>query len=205
MLELPPIDLALSTTRSVRKRIDFDRSVPPELIERCIDVATQAPTGLEREAWRFLVVTDSEPKQQIAALYRKAFDAVVSNPVAELGPSYRHLAETLQDFPCLILVCSKGRPEADNTAQQVAFYGSVLPAAWSLMVCLRARGLGSTWTTLLVRHEEPVAEALGIPADVTQTVLLPVGFTKEAVLRPAPRKPAHEVTYWNRWGRRRSD
>ena len=51
----------VETTRSVRKRLDYDRPVPPELIERCIDAAVQAPTGLNREAWRFLVLTDPEP------------------------------------------------------------------------------------------------------------------------------------------------
>ena len=83
---------------------------------------------------------------------------------------------------------------------QVAFYGSVLPAAWSLMVALRARRIGSTWTSLLLLHEEEAARALGIPPGVSQTVLLPVGYIKGAKLRPAKRKPAAEVTYWNRWG-----
>ncbi len=194
MLDLEPIDEALSTTRSVRRRIDFERPVPPELIERCIDIAAQAPTGLQREAWRFLVLTDRGAKERIAELYRAAFDAILPERIAELrksgmnvaepGPSYRQLADTLQDFPCLILVCSEGRPESDNVAHHVAFYGSVLPAAWSLMVALRARGLGATWTTLLARHEDEVAREFGIPTDVTQTVLLPTGFTKDAVLRP---------------------
>ncbi len=86
---------------------------------------------------------------------------------------------------------------------QVGFYGSVLPAAWSLMLALRARGIGSTWTSLLVLHEEAVADVLGIPADISQTVLLPIGYMKDAVLKPAKRKPAHEVTYWNAWGQER--
>ena len=88
---------------------------------------------------------------------------------------------------------------------QLAFFASVLPAAWSLMLALRAKGLGSTWTTLLLGEEAAVAETLGIPDGVTQTVLLPVAYTKDAVLRPANRKPAHEVTYWNRWGARRAE
>jgi nitroreductase len=82
----------------------------------------------------------------------------------------------------------------------VGFYGSVLPAAWSLMLALRARGLGSTWTSLLVLHEQEVAESLGIPDDVSQTVLLPVGYMKDAVLKRAKRKPSAEVTYWEHWG-----
>jgi nitroreductase len=210
MLDPAPIDFALSTTRSVRRRIDFERPVSPKLLEDCIDVATQAPTGLNRESWRFVVVTEPSPKDALGALYRAAFDDLVAVRFAELsaaghevptpGPAYRLLAERLQDFPALVLVCSEGRPHPEDAAQQVAFFGSVLPAAWSLMVALRARGLGATWTTLLAQRSAEVARVLEIPEDVTQTVLLPVGHTKDAVLRPAARRPAREVTYWNRWG-----
>ena len=208
-----PIDLALSTTRSVRRRIDFERPLPPEVIEACVAVATQAPTGLQRESWRFVVVTDEPVKCAIARHYREAFDERMEERLAELrrtgaplpepGPTYRMLADRLQDFPALILVCSEGRADAADTAQQVAFYGSVLPAAWSLMVALRARGIGSTWTTLLVQREPEIAQILGIPPDVTQTVLLPAGYMDRAVLKPAPRRGPAEVTYCNGWGRPR--
>ncbi len=107
-------------------------------------------------------------------------------------------------MPVLILVCMQGRPDG-TLARQVGFYGSILPAAWSLMVALRARGLGSTWTSLHLINEREAAELLGIPDDVTQTVLLPVGYMRDAVLAPAPRKGAREVTYWNEWGAARPD
>ena len=200
------------TTRSVRRRLDFDRPVEPEVIERCIDAAVQAPTGMNREAWRFLVLTDAEPKARVADLYRSGFDALArrferDRPAAfdgvqplEERPTYVGLAENMQRLPALILVCSEGRPDPNQHAMQLAFYASVLPAAWSLMLSLRAEGLGTTWTTLLVSEEERVAESLGIPQGVTQTVLLPVAYTLGAKLRPAKRRPAGEVTYWNRWG-----
>lgn len=202
----------VETTRSVRRRLDFDRPVEPEVIERCIDAAVQAPTGMNREAWRFLVLTEPEPKARVAELYRAGFNGLADRfrdqipkemrdqKLPSERPTYVGLAENMHRMPALILVCSEGRPVADNLAMQVAFYGSVLPAAWSLMLALRASGLGSTWTTLLVTEEERVAQALGIPDDVTQTILLPVAYTKDAVLRPAKRQGAGEVTYWNRWG-----
>lgn len=207
----------VSTARSVRRRLDFDRPIDPALIERCIDAAVQAPTGLNREAWRFLVLTDPAPKQQVAELYRESMatlserfadrvpDAMKGVQLPSERPTYVGLAENLERMPALILVCSLGRPDPANTAMQVAFYGSVLPAAWSLMLALRASGLGTTWTTLLVSEEERVAEALGIPPDVTQTILLPVAWTKGAVLKPADRKGAAEVTHWNRWDGTRSE
>lgn len=205
----------LETTRSVRRRLDFDRPVPEALLERCIDAAVQAPTGLDREAWRFLVLTEPEPKARVAELYRASMASLADRvrdrlppdvSAADLPserPTYVGLAENLHRMPALILVCSQGRPAHGDTAMQVAFYGSVLPAAWSLMLALRASGLGTTWTTLLASEERRVADALGIPEDVTQTVLLPVAWTRGAVLCRASRKGADEVAYWNGWGRTR--
>jgi nitroreductase len=103
-------------------------------------------------------------------------------------------------MPALIIVCAEGRPAPDSIPLQVSFYGSILPAAWSLMLALRARGIGATWTTLHLLHEREAAAQVGIPENVTQTILLPVGYTRNAVLRPAERRPPGEVTYWNRWG-----
>ena len=107
-------------------------------------------------------------------------------------------------MPALVIAGLRGRYDAQPQIIQASAYGSVLPAAWSLMVALRARGLGTTWTTLHLLHEAEAARLLGIPADVTQTVLLPVGYTRDARLRPAGRREPHEVTYWNEWGVTRS-
>ena len=206
--DLASVDLVLRTTRSVRRKLDDSRPVAPELIEECIEIATQAPTGRNAQAWRFLVVTEPEAKQWLGELYRRAFEHYAAlreaDPDAEpVKATHRLLADRLHEMPALILVCIEGRPEPLSVAQQVAFYGSVLPAAWSLMLALRARGLGSTWTTLHLLHEDEAARALGIPEGVTQTILLPVGYTRGAVLRPAERRGPREVTYWNRWGERR--
>ena len=77
-IDLDSIDHVLSTTRSVRRRIDFDRPVEPSVIETCIDLATQAPTGANMESWRFLVVRSPEKKSAIAKLYRSALELFVS-------------------------------------------------------------------------------------------------------------------------------
>lgn len=199
-MDLKAVDEVLRTTRSVRRRIDFGRAVPPEVIEECIEIATQAPTGVHAESWRFLVVTDPEKKAALAALYRRALDTFAAARGAAPKEAQRALAERLHEMPVLILVCAEGRVEVASLPLQVGFYGSVLPAAWSLMLALRARGLGSTWTSLHLLHEAEAAALLGIPPDVTQTVLLPVGYTLGAVLRPATRKAPAEVTYWNGWG-----
>lgn len=203
-MDLASVDQVLTTTRSVRRRIDFQRPVEASVIEECIEIATQAPTGANQESWRFLVLTESERKQQVAELYRSALATYVDARGFEVRPAQRALADRMHEMPVLVIVCNEGRPLSDSVAMQVAFYGSVLPAAWSLMLALRSRGLGSTWTTLHLLHAERAAAALGIPDGVTQTVLLPVGYTLDAVLRPAKRRTPAEVTYWNRWGATRA-
>jgi nitroreductase len=202
-MDLNSVDELLTTTRSVRRRIDFERPVEPRIIEECIGLAVQAPTGIHQESWRFLVLSDPEPKATLAELYRSALGTFVEARGAEVRPAQRALADRLHEMPLLILVCSEGRAASDSVALQVAFYGSVLPAAWSLMLALRSRGLGATWTTLHLLHEREAAAAFGIPDGVTQTVLLPVGYTQNAVLKAAKRRSPESVTYWNRWGDRR--
>ncbi len=199
-IDLESFDRVLETTRSVRRRLDFDRPIEPEVIERCINIATQAPTGINAENWRFLVVTSAEKKLKLADLYRRALATLSEARGVPLKPTQHALADRLHEIPALILVCAIGRIANGSVPMQVGFYGSILPAAWSLMLALRARGLGSTWTSLLGFHEEEVARILGIPDEVTQTVMLPVGYMSGAVLKPAIRKPARDVTYWDHWG-----
>jgi nitroreductase len=160
------------------------------------------------------VIVDPDRKFQMAELYRRSLAEMTELRVQHskktgsepptLRKVHQDLADRLHEMPALILVCMQGRA-GDTRAQQVGFYGSILPAAWSLMVALRARGLGSTWTSLHLINERDAAELLGIPEDVTQTVLLPVGYMRGAVLAPAPRKRAAEVVYWNEWGNSRPD
>ena len=199
-IDLESVDRVLETTRSVRRRLDFDRPIEPEVIERCIEIATQAPTGINAENWRFIVVTSPEKKLALADLYRSAFITLSEARGIPLKPAQRALADRIHEMPALILVCAIGRVAEGSAPMQVGFYGSILPAAWSLMLALRARGLGSTWTSLLGFHEREVARILEIPDEVSQTVMLPVGYMKGAVLKPAKRNPARDVTFWDRWG-----
>ena len=67
-------DELLTTTRSVRRRLDFERSVPRELLLECIEIAAQAPSATNRQTWQWLIVTDAARKRSIADCYRKAFD-----------------------------------------------------------------------------------------------------------------------------------
>ena len=96
-----PIDAVLTTTRSVRRRLDLARPVEREIIEQCLEIAVQAPCGSSRGRYHFMVVTDPGERLAIADIYRKAYrDIIGDDPVWErspLGISSRYLAEHLQD------------------------------------------------------------------------------------------------------------
>jgi nitroreductase len=192
------IDHILSTARSVRRKLDFETPVSKQDIEACIDVAVQAPTGLAGENWRFMVITDADLKVKIADIYREVLLQISQSRNVTLKPSQHALMARLHEIPCMIMVFSIGEPGIEAPGQ-LAFYGSILPAAWSLMLAMRARGIGTTWTSLLSSRSDEISELLGIPSGVTQTVMLPAAYTKGAILKKAKRQPAREVTYWNGW------
>lgn len=216
-MDLTTVDKLLTTTRTVRRRLDFERPVEPEIIQECLQIAIQAPTGGNAQGWHFLVVTDAEKKAQIGELYRESF-AIYARERAErplptgrssesddaqrmrVAKSAVYLANRMGQVPVMIIPCIHGRVENLGTMLQAGLYGSILPAAWSLMLALRARGLGSAWTTLHLRYEKEVAGILDIPANVTQAALLPVAYYAGEDFKPAKRVPATEVTSWNTWG-----
>jgi len=215
-MDLATADRLLTTTRSVRKRLDLERAVPPELIEECIEIAIQAPTGSNAQGWHFLVVTDPAKKREIAGYYAKAFMAYRklledAPPRWEEGDprgkqesrvydSANYLAEHLHEVPVHLIACVKGRVEKGTPLVQSSLYGSIMPAVWSLMLAMRVRGLGSAWTSLHISAETEIAKLLGIPEDFTQAVLLPIAYFTGEDFKPAKRIPAKQVTSWNTWG-----
>jgi nitroreductase len=199
MIDLGSVDTVLATARSVRRKLDFDRPVPKDVILECIDIATQAPTGLGGESWRFVVVMDPDKKRAVARIYGEVLDELAVARGVAIKPTQRALVERLHEIPAMILVCTVAERPGEDVARQVAYYGSILPAAWSLMLALRARDLGATWTTLLSSRQQEVADILGLPDTAVNTVMLPVGYTRGAKLKRAERLSASEVTHWDGW------
>lgn len=198
-------DELLSTTRAVRRRLDLDRPVERDVVLDCLRLAIQAPTGSNRQGWRWLVVTDAEKKRRLSELYRaggeaylrRALDTTGDDQQRRVFESAMYLVEHLHRVPVLVIPCIEGRPPEGNPA---GFYGSILPAVWSLQLALRSRGLGSALTTFHLAHEREAAALLGVPDDVTQVGLLPVAYTTGTGFRPARRRPVEEITYWDAWG-----
>ncbi len=204
-------DELLATTRAVRKRLDLTRPVPRAVIEECLELAVQAPTGSNSQSWRWVVVDDADKRRRLADLYRKSADAYLSQAGAEaekrgdaqtsrVFDSAVYLAEHLHEVPVHLIPCVQGRPPKETPAAMMAgLYGSIFPAIWSFQLALRARGLGSALTTLHLVHEREAAQVLGLPDDILQVALLPVAYTLGTDFKRANRPPVSTITHWNGW------
>lgn len=202
--DLSQTDRLLTTTRAVRKRLDLTRPVPRELIAECLDIAIQAPTGGNTQRWRFVVVDDPDKKAQLADLYRKGWkpyleaskkqreDAGLSGD-SRVSDSADYLADHFHEVPAMLIPCLLDRGDGPG------YWGSIIPAYWSFMLAARSRGLGTALTTIHLMEEAAAAEILGIPPTVSQAALIPVGYYTGDDFKPAKRRPAGEVTYWNTW------
>lgn len=211
--DLEQIDHLLTTTRSVRRRLDFDRPLPRELVMECIEVAVQAPTGSNRQGWQWVIVTDPSKKKQIGDFYRESWYAYSSvrpeyaegdlrrEQLPRVHRSAKYLADRFGEVPAMVIPCIEGRVDAGAGNQAMAgLYGSILPAAWSFMLAARARGLGSAYTTLHLKYEREVAALLGIPYErYTQAALITVGYTTGGDFKPAERIPLDSIVHWDAW------
>jgi len=214
-LSLTPDEL-LTTTRSVRRRLDLSRPVEREVIEQCIAIAQQAPTGGNMQNWHFVVVTEPTKRAELASLYRKGAEIYTSLPPSmrsgqtddpqrkateeRVTRSAIYLIQHLQEVPVHVIPCIKGRTEGLPTVAQAAQWCSIVPAAWSFMLAARARGLGTTFTSFHLFYEEDAARLLGIPfKEVMQTTLIPVAYTQGSKFKPARREPVSKIVHWDRW------
>ena len=203
----------LTTTRSVRRRLDLTRPVPPELISECIEVACQAPSGGNRQQWQWLVVTDAESRAFIGERYREAWYAYnaagrpeypADDPRAAQAPrlarSSQYLADHMGEVPAMVIPCIRGRVDGQSGSAVAALYGSIVPATWSFMLAARLRGLGSAYTTLHLKYEREISERLGIPFErYVQAALLPVAYFTGDTFQPAERIPLDSIVHWERW------
>ena len=213
-------DELLSTTRAVRKRLDFDRPVEREIINECMELALQAPSGSNAQGWQFMFVFDADKRAQIGELYRQAFAGYAESPMAasaqhaddpsmadtqqRVMSSAQYLADNMHRAPVFFIPCHTGRTdmlsgEGSNMAH-ASTMGSIIPAAWSFMLAARARGLGTCWTTLHLQHERKIAEILGIPyEEITQIALIPVAYTKGTDFKVGPRKDMAPIVHFDTW------
>jgi nitroreductase len=208
--DLIETDRLLSTTRSVRRRLDLDRPVKPDVLIDCIRLSQQAPTGSNNQGWRWVIVTDPAKRAALAELYRAAGigylerqseKAAQGSQLKRVMGSAVWLAQNLEKVPVHVIPCIEGRLSSEAPAIAWAGQmGSIFPAVWSFQLALRSRGLGSVLTGLHLASEQKAAELLGIPDDVMQVALLPVAYTKGTDFRPAERPAPETIVHWDAWG-----
>jgi nitroreductase/uncharacterized protein YndB with AHSA1/START domain len=201
------VDEVLATTRAVRRRLDLDRQVDNQVLLDCIDLAEQAPTGGNLGSRRWIIVRDQAVKDQLGELYRQTampFMAAAADrlrgsghPQEKVVTSARYLAEHLAEVPAIVIPTIIGRYDGSG---RPGLFDSVIQAAWSFCLALRARGLGTTWVTAALQDESKVKEILAIPPHMTEIVLLPVAWTKGTEFHRAPRHPARAIAYFDRFG-----
>lgn len=218
MASFPVLDLTsdelLTTTRTVRKRLDLTRPVPLELVQECLQIALQAPSGSNRQGWQWLVITDPAVRAEIGGIYGEEVEKYLGSrgsaaklfaddpdraPVQQrVGTSVAWLGEHMGDVPVLVIPCIKAGAELP-AGNQAGLWGSILPAAWSFALAARARGLGTAWTTLHLEREAEVADLLGIPDGVHQAALIPTAYFTGETFKVAPREPVESVLHVDRW------
>lgn len=204
-LDTAMCDELLSTTRAVRKRLDLEREVPRDLINECLELAVQAPTGSNTQGWRWVIVDDATKRERLGELYRRAAAPYLQGAVKTAAPgqtlrvfeSALYLMDHLEQVPVHVIPCIVGTPS--NGLAAAGFYASIYPAVWNFQLALRARGLGSCLTTLHLAFAREAAELLKLPDNLTQTALLPVAYTKGTNFKRAQRPPVANITHWNEW------
>lgn len=213
ILDLTP-DQLLSTTRSVRKRLDLEQPVDSAVVLECLDLALQAPTGSNRQGWHWMFITEPEKKKALADLYKANFIAYRDSGArptyddadtraqrqSAVTDSANYLADHFHEVPILMIPLIEGRLDNLPAFAAASTWGSLLPAVWSFMLALRSRGLGSAWTTLHLPSEREAAEILDIPFDkYTQGGLFPIAHTIGLDFKPAARIPTDQIVHWNTW------
>jgi nitroreductase len=216
-LSLSPDEL-LSTTRAVRKRLDFDRPVDDQMIRECVDLAMQSPSGSNNMTMQFVVVRDQAKRAALGEIYRQCYgiystlDGVYIRSIdkgEEMANAQQQRSADSADFlgqhmgeaPVLIIPCTTGgRVDGVPAMMAASMMANVIPAMWSFMLAARARGLGTCWTTVHLMMEQQAAEVLGIPFESVQQICMsPLAYTTGTSFRPVTRPPADSIIHWDQW------
>jgi nitroreductase len=211
---------ALTTTRAVRR---FTAEVVTDAeILHCLRIATQAPSGGNIQPWQFLVVTDPELKRAVGDVYRRAYARYEPALLAARPPARspedeaafermmqgsRHLAGHLGEAPAMVLVLmpkiSMSLRDADGELDVGTPFASVYPAVQSFMLAARGLGIGTTLTTVYRIYQDEVRAICGVPERYEIVALVPMGRPRGR-FGVGRRRPAEQVTHWNRFGAKRA-
>ena len=187
--------------------------VPQDLLERVIYAATRASSPANSQEWDFIVVRNPEIKQKIRDLLVLRFEAMrAGTPISgqatsKMHAGAAHLAETLNQVPAIIFVCSpvagawliQSRASyPPNAPIEQSVWSAPYAAAQNLIVAARSLGLGTTFTTFHMFMESELRDLLGIPKETKLGVMIPIGWPQNDFVK-VKRKPIFEVIHWDKW------
>lgn len=199
----------IATTRAIRRYAD--EPVPDDVLRDILFAATRAPSGSNRQPFRFIVLTDSETAQRAKALIaqgaRTVWNSKRTNDGYDAGSGAREdspkarMARTMQDYvdnlervPALILACLV-RYRDPNPLEGASVY----PACQNLLLAARALGYGGVLTGFHGFVDAELRELLQIPEGtfIAASITLgrPVGHHG-----PVRRAPMSELVYGDTWG-----
>jgi nitroreductase len=210
---------AIMTTRAIRRF--SDEPVTDDEIATCLKAAVQAPSGGNIQPWQFLVVRDSELKQEIGEIYLRAWnryrpavekvmppprDAEGAARVERIIASSQHLADHFGEAPALVAFLmpniSMTLSDEQGPMDTGTPYASLFPAVQNFILAARGLGIGTTLTSVYRIHQDEVRALCNIPDQFEIVAILPMGRPKGR-FGVAPRRPAEAVTHWDRFGNKR--
>jgi nitroreductase len=209
-LDIEGTDQLLTTTRSVRRRLEVTRPVPQQVVMECLEIAMQAPASGAGRDLRWVVVTEASTRSALGDLYRQACQAVTSQGTATGGSgqltiqqqSEDALAQHLGEVPVLIAPCFRRRGWHESSPHRdlvhATVHGSVFPAVWSFQLAARARGLGTCFVAAHLRYADRAAQILCLPEEIGQAGLIAVAATS-GKFRRARRPNLADVARFDRW------
>ena len=203
---------ALHSTLS--RRYLSPEPIPDDVLWEILNAAIRGPSGGNAQHWGWVVVTDQEVKDRVAAWYRDNWQAaygsrreeILSAQASPEGLTPRgflgaeHLAHHIQEAPVWVFPVLRGAADATSPRVGSSIYG----AAQQLCLAARAYGIGTSLTTLYGGHEEELRELLGLPPDALTMALIPMGYPAKGRWAQPRRRPVEEVVHWDRWGAKRS-
>lgn len=199
----------LSTTRAIRRY--RDEPIPEKVLRDILFAATRAPSGSNRQPFRFLVLTDGERATEAKRLigeaaqglwaakrqadqYDKGSGANPDSPKARMAQTMQRYVDELHQAPCLILPCLVRYREP--TPMEGA---SVYPAVQNLLLAARALGYGGVITGFHGAVEDKLRTLLNIPEEAFISCTVTLG-KPEGRHGPVRRRPMQELVYADSWG-----
>lgn len=198
----------LATTRAIRRY--SDEPIPDHVLRDMLFAATRAPSGSNRQPFRFVVLTDSGRARKAKALigesavkfwaqkrandqYDKGSGADPNSPKSRMARTMQHYVDHFHEAPCLILPCMvRYRPPSPTEG------ASMYPAVQNLMLAARGLGYGGVITGFHGAVEDELKTLLGIPEQVFIACTVTIG-KPQGRHGPVRRRPMSELVFGDLW------